>query len=213
MHNPITQFIPASIFDRFEVHNIRHAAELLATAWPTEYRELIGALDEFQLTLADISKPGGNESDIHKMLDSTLYRLDWREARIRGDLHISIETYAGKRKIGNEKIRRENFLDGHKVDFVKNGVAFDFEWNSKDQTFDRDLYALRAFHECGLIGAGVILTRSAELNPIFDQLGKVRSSSTTWMGKLLYRLHAGRAGSCPVLALGITPRTVSDWRL
>ena len=28
-----------------------------------------------------------------------------------------------------ENITRENFLDGHKVDYVKNRVAFDLEWN------------------------------------------------------------------------------------
>jgi hypothetical protein len=35
------------------------------------------------------------------------------------------------------------FIDGHNIDFVKNKVAFDFEWNSKDQTFDRDLLAMQ----------------------------------------------------------------------
>lgn len=30
-------------------------------------------------------------------------------------------------------------------------------------------------------------------------------ASTTWMGKLLYRLNAGRHGGCPVLVFGIKP--------
>ena len=119
----------------------------------------------------------------------------------------------------------ENFIDGHKIDYVKGRVAFDLEWNSKDQTFDRDLYALRAFHECGLISAGVMVTRSASLNPVFhkvlqldkagEAVGKtVRAkygASTTWMGKLLYRLNAGRHGGCPVLVFGITPKLIEDW--
>ena len=129
----------------------------------------------------------------------------------------------------------ENFIDGHKIDYVKDRVAFDLEWNSKDQTFDRDLYALRAFHECGLISAGIMATRSASLNPVFEvvpQLTKtgepdlhktgakagqpknVRAkygASTTWMGKLLYRLNAGRHGGCPVLVFGITPKLITDW--
>ncbi|MCE3237613.1 MAG: hypothetical protein K0R24_594 [Gammaproteobacteria bacterium] len=37
-------------------------------------------------------------------------------------------------------------------------------------------------------------------------------ASTTWMGKLLYRLNAGRHGSCPVLVFGITPNIVVDWK-
>ncbi len=36
----------------------------------------------------------------------------------------------------------ENFIDGHKIDYVKGRVAFDLEWNSKDQTFDRDSLCL-----------------------------------------------------------------------
>ncbi len=111
-----------------------------------------------------------------------------------------------------------------KIDYVKGKVAFDLEWNSKDQTFDRDLYAMRAFHETGLISAGVLLTRSETLNPYFnvipqlDKDGKqVKASvkakygaSTTWMGKLLYRLNAGRHGGCPILALGIKPALITD---
>jgi len=118
-----------------------------------------------------------------------------------------------------------NFIDGHKIDYVKGRTAFDLEWNSKDQTFDRDLYALRAFHECGLISTGIMVTRSEKLNPVFDavpqldktgqKVGKnVRAkygASTTWMGKLLYRLNAGRHGGCPVLVFGITPKLIEDW--
>jgi hypothetical protein len=125
----------------------------------------------------------------------------------------------------------ENYIDGHKIDYVKGRVAFDLEWNSKDQTFDRDLYAFRTFHECGVISVAVLLTRSESLNAIFDVLpllnrngefdrdekGKEKfcrqkyGASTTWMGKLLYRLNAGRHGSCPILVLGITPKIVLDW--
>ncbi|WP_293912334.1 BglII/BstYI family type II restriction endonuclease [Deinococcus sp.] len=94
-------------------------------------------------------------------------------------------------------------------------------WNgtAKDQTFDRDLYAMSAFAQTGVISAGVLLTRSAELTPIFAQLGNddrgkpIRSkygASTTWMGKLLYRLEAGRNGSCPILAIGIRPAVIVD---
>ncbi|EQD79612.1 Restriction endonuclease BglII [mine drainage metagenome] len=46
---------------------------------------------------------------------------------------------------------------------MKGSVAFNLEWNSKDQTFDRDLYAFRTFHEAGVISAAVLLTRSEAL--------------------------------------------------
>ncbi len=111
-------------------------------------------------------------------------------------------------------------------------MALDLEWNSKDQTFDRDLYAFRMFHECGVISVAVLITRSEKLNPLFDSLVLLKKdgtpdldkngtpkfckqkygASTTWMGKLLYRLNAGRHGGCPVLVFGIRPEVVSDWK-
>jgi hypothetical protein len=109
--------------------------------------------------------------------------------------------------------------DTHKVDFTKNRVAFDLEWNSKDQTFDRDLYAFRAFFEYDKISVGILVTRSNELDPWFhslgdyvDKYGEKRKyiakygASTTHMGKLLPRLQAGRSGGCPVLVFGITTK-------
>ena len=83
-----------------------------------------------------------------------------------------------------------------------------------------------------MIDAAVLLTRGTSLNKVFEKLGPeldsdgkprldkygkpklIRTkygSSTTWMGKLLYRLSAGRHGGCPVLALGITPNLITDW--
>jgi hypothetical protein len=251
----INTYIPRDICDLYEIHNYRNAAQVLATSCPQEFSEIIEALRIFRLTLDDIRKPGGNESDIPKRFSSLLRHKGWLETRIRGDLLITkvigsmpqwkgnereeekdnleeIETLR-KRGYQVECIKRENFLDGHKVDYVRNRVAFDLEWNSKDQTFDRDLYAFRAFHECNLIDVAVLLTRSADLNDVFEQLGPEINSngeikkdktgkpkliktkygaSTTWMGKLLYRLNAGRHGGCPVLVLGITRNLITDWK-
>lgn len=255
--NTIDAFLPEDIRTLYEVHNYRNAAQVLATGCPDEFQEIIEGLRAFRLTLADIRKPGGNESDIPKRISGLLREKGWLETRIKGDLLITKVAGSGgkKNKVQSdedenesdtlekieelkkqgyrvEKIIRENFLDGHKVDYVKDRVAFDLEWNSKDQTFDRDLYAFRAFHECDLIDAAVLLTRSGSLNAVFEKLGPELDSegkakldkngkpkliktkygaSTTWMGKLLYRLNAGRHGGCPVLALGITPNLITDW--
>lgn len=210
---PLTDYLPADFLDLYEVHNYRHAAEVLVTGCPDEFAELIGALSQFRLTTADILAKGGNESQIPKRLASLLRPMHWYETRIHGDLVVTVETHTDD---GTEKTetRLEDFLDGHKVDFVKNRVAFDLEWNSKDQTFDRDLYAFRAFHEAGIISAAVLLTRSEELNGVFKSLGVMSKygASTTWVGKLQYRLKAGRNGGCPVLVLGITPKLIEDWK-
>lgn len=191
-------YLPNNIRDLYEVHNYRNAEQVLATSCPAEFAEIIDALRNFRLTLDDIRRPGGNESVIPKRISSLLRDKGWMETRIKGDLLITkvvgtmpskksgnengadkeiekdeIEEieYLKKRGYHVEHIKRENFLDGHKVDYVKNRVAFDLEWNSKDQTFDRDLYAFRAFHECDLIDAAVLLTRSSDLNEVFHQLG------------------------------------------
>ena len=44
---------------------------------------------EHRLTLADIRKPGGNESDIPKRISSLLRSKGWKETRIKGDLVIT----------------------------------------------------------------------------------------------------------------------------
>lgn len=230
----IERYISAEVRALYDVYSYRHAAAILANSFPEELKEIERALLDFRITVRDIGMPGGNESDMPKMFSRTLRPAGWVETRIQGDLLVRMQEYdeqfsdgkAKKVKLPESEPRLiENFIDGHKIDYVKGRVAFDLEWNSKDQTFDRDLYALRAFHDCGLISAGVMVTRSASLNPVFEvvpQLNKaglpvgktVRAkygASTTWMGKLLYRLNAGRHGGCPVLVFGITPKLITDW--
>src|SRR3546814_8113787 len=80
-------------------------------------------------------------SDLHETVISAdlTVTLAWREEIRRAK--------NGKAVMGprTRTIKREKYLDGHKIDYVKGKVAFDLEWNSKDQTFDRDLYAMNAF--------------------------------------------------------------------
>lgn len=217
----LSAYIPADLLARYEFYSFRHAAEILSTSCKPEFDELLNALRAFEITVADIVKPGGNESDIPKKLTAILRPLGWQETRVQGDLIVRKIVRHGQRKddVTEDLTTLANFIDGHNVDYVKNRVAFDMEWNSKDQTFDRDLYAFSAFAQTGVISAGVLLTRSADLNPVFTSLGNdakgkpIRNkygASTTWMGKLLYRLEAGRNGPCPVLAVGIRPAVISD---
>lgn len=231
----IERYISEEVRALYDVFSYRHAAAILANSYPDELAQIERALLDFRITVREIGMPGGNESDMPKKFSRTLRPEGWVETRIQGDLHVRSKEY-DEEFLDNGKTRKvklpegeprliENFIDGHKIDYVKGRVAFDLEWNSKDQTFDRDLYALRAFHECGLISAGVLVTRSASLNPVFEvvqqlnkqgeEIGKTvkakYGASTTWMGKLLYRLNAGRHGGCPVLVFGITPRLITDW--
>ena len=241
----VERAIPEDIRERYEVHSYRNAAVILSQAKREEFDDLLTALRAFRITTTMIRTAGGNESEIPKQLSTTLRARGWYETIVRGDLHVKLiwkepavsdgsVNAGGKPQLATKtrEIRREKFLDGHKIDYVKRKVAFDLEWNSKDQTFDRDLYAFSAFAQCGVIDVAVLLTRGVTMEPALKTLGEalrkdgsvetnrsgrprlVREkygASTTWMGKLLYRLNAGRNGGCPVLAIGITPKCIEDW--
>lgn len=220
----VGKVFPKSLRHKFEIYSYRNAAAVLAQGFPDHLVDILSALEEFEISEEMIRSPGGSKGPIAKYVD-TLFNeaAGWRETRITADLHVKL-MHAQKRKAVLSEYSREGFLDGHRIDFLKGRVALDLEWNSKDQTYDRDLYAFSAFYEAGAIDVGVLLTRGSTLDTdYFRSLGKVLKkdgtegqeevfkkfgASTTWMGKLLYRLDAGRNGGCPVLAIGITPDCV-----
>lgn len=204
---------------RFEFYDYGHASEILEHSFSKEYVEILKALESFQLTTDDILAAGGNESPIPKQFDDVLYPFGWREIRISGDLIVKKYPRQTRQRRGRfadqpyEVETIEGYIDGHNIDFLKDRVAFDLEWNSKDQTYDRDLMAFRTYFDIGLIDVGVIVTRAENLNDVFKDLGIMSKygASTTWMGKLLYRLDSRRNGGCPVLAIGIRKQCVEGY--
>ncbi len=206
--------IPDVIAEKYEFYNFNGALEILTQTHVEEFSEIVRALSDFSVETDDILKKGGNESQVPKKLSALLRPLNWKELEISGDLIVRL-LEGKKTKEASREFTLKEFISGHKIDYVKGEVALDLEWNSKDQTFDRDLYAFRTFYECGVITCGIIITRSEQLNAVFEKLGseikKKYGASTTWMGKLLPRIHARRHGGCPILAIGITPKTISDW--
>lgn len=231
----VDRYISAEVRAQYDVYSYRHAAAILANSFPEELKEIEAALLAFRITKRDLGTPSGNESDIPKRFSRTLRPAGWVESRIQGDLIVRLQEY-DEQVLSDGKVQKvkrpdtqsqliEAFTDRHKIDYVKGGVAFDFEWNSTKENFDRDLHAFRAFHEFGLISAVVIVTRSDKLNavlnkvPQFNKAGDetaetVRAKygvSTTWMNQLLNRLNAGLHEGCPVLVLGITPKLIEYW--
>jgi len=214
---------PVDLMDRFEFHGFGHAMEILVDSFPEYWADIRAALESFSISKVDLLEAGGNETAIPKKFDDVLYPRGWREIRITGDLLVKMyPRKANQRgrfddKPFDEKTI-EGWIDGHNIDFIRDKVACDLEWNSKDQTFDRDLMAMRTYFDCGIIDVGVIVTRAEELNDVFKSLvdGKGESlikkygASTTWMGKLLPRLKSRRSGGCPVLAIGIRKSCVRD---
>ncbi len=218
-----TSLFSENIRRKFEIHSYRNAVSILANSFPGQFSHVADALEKFEITTEMIRRPGGSKGEIARYVDTLFPSPDWVETRITADLMVRLE-HAKKSGGILRKYIRKGFLDGHRIDFVSGKVALDLEWNSKDQTYDRDLYAFSAFYDAGAIDVGIILTRGSSLdNAFFQRLGKVLNkdgtegteevykkfgASTTWMGKLLYRLEAGRNGGCPVLAIGIKPECV-----
>lgn len=210
-------YIAPDLLAKFEFYSYGHALEILHEAFPVEWAEVQNCLRSLSLSVEDIKKDGGNESPIPKKFDAILYPYGWREIRISGDLLVKKYLRQTSQRRGNfsdqpyETEIIKGYIDGHNIDFLKNRVAFDLEWNSKDQTFDRDLLAMRTYFDCGLIDVGIIVTRARSLNDIFRQVNdekgqplmKKYGASTTWIGKLIYRLDSRRNGGCPILAVGI----------
>lgn len=166
------KYIDNDIQQKYEYYDYGHALEILHESFPVEWHEIQESLRKLKLTPSDVSKSGGNESPIPKKFDDVLYPYGWREIRISGDLIVKKyprQTAQRRGRFADKPFETETifgYIDGHNIDFLKNKVAFDLEWNSKDQTFDRDLLAMRTYFDCGLIDVGVIVTRAEELNEI-----------------------------------------------
>ena len=225
----LREYIAPDLLEKFEFYSYNHALEIITQAFPAEWSEIVDCLRQLRITTDDLRESGGNETKIPKKFDDVLYPRGWREIRISGDLHIKFYPRQAEQRgrFSQEPFEEKvipGYIDRHNIDFLKNRIAFDLEWNSKDQTFDRDLLAMRTYYDCDLVSAGIIITRSAELNDIFktiyDYDGKTRQwkpilrkygASTTWMGKLTYRLDSRRNGGCPILAVGIRKPCITDW--
>ena len=220
----IEKVFSENIRKKFEIYSYRNAATILSNSFPLEFSNIVGALGRFKITSEMIRLPGGSKGLITKYVEALFPEPYWVETRITADLHVRLEQAKIRGSVYKEYVRT-GFLDGHRIDFVSNKVALDLEWNSKDQTFDRDLYAFSTFYNAGAIDVGIILTRGESLdNEFFSKLGKVLENdgtegkgnvaekfgaSTTSMTKLLPRLNAGRNGGCPILAVGITPECIN----
>ena len=222
----VEQSFSGELRGKFAIFSYRNAATILQSSFPDQFAQIKTALESFAISREMIRIPGGSKGPIASYVDTLFTENDgWRESRISADLHVKL-LHAKRKDDVIASYVREGFLDGHRIDFLNGRVALDLEWNSKDQTYDRDLYAFSAFYEAGAIDVGVILTRGSSLDTAYlrglgrvltkdgnegkDEVYKKFGASTTWMGKLLYRLDAGRNGGCPVLAIGITPECVTS---
>jgi hypothetical protein len=185
------ELIPAAVAQKFEVRETHHAAAILHTDFPREWEDLAGMLADFRLLRSQIMTPGGRKSPISLSIDGFFYGRGW----VEHDFEIEVRADGAT-----------TLAPTHHVDYFRNRVAIETEWNNKDPFFDRDLTTFRLLFDLNVLSVGVIITRASELQRIFDALGRGTSfgQSTTHMGKLAPKLSNRASGGCPVLAFGIT---------
>lgn len=185
--------VPGAIATGYEIREWNHPLAVLQGDFPNEWTDLVTVLADFTLPRSSIMAGGGRKSAIAKSVNGAFSRKGWEERKF--DITIEVD-----------KVR--HLTPTHHVDYFKNRVAIEMEWNNKDPFYDRDLNTFRLLHQLGIISVGVIITRSSSLQSLFRELGKkIREkygASTTHLDKLVPRAEGGGAGGCPVVAFGIT---------
>lgn len=156
-------------------------------------KDLIEVLRAFSLRKSYIAQKGGNKSPISRAINGLFFERGWIEKSF--DIKVTADGV-------------ETLAPTHHVDYYKDRIAIETEWNNKDPFFDRDLTTFRLLFELNVLSVGIIITRADELQEVFMELGKTTAAgqATTHMSKLIPKMYNRASGGCPVLALGITKK-------
>lgn len=189
---------PASLSEKYTMHEWGHAATILRYDFFEEYSDLVSVLENFWLYKSMITVGGGGKSKVADLFDKPLYQRGWSEKQFEISLSIDNEQHE---------------TPTHKVDCVKGRIALDVEWNNKTEFYDRDLNNFRLLHSLKAISLGIIITRCTELQTaIFKPLniGDKYGASTTHLNKLIPKIEGGGAGGCPLLVIAVKPECYVD---
>ncbi len=188
-----TDLLPNDICKSYQVAERHHACAILRNDFPSEWEDLLDCLRNFRLRKSEILTPGGGKSPISTGINGFFSERGWKENSFQ--IRVLVDG-------------QEVLSPTHHVDYFKNRVAIETEWNNKDPFYDRDLTTFRLLFELNVLSVGIIITRGDELQDIFDRLGKGKSygPSTTHMSKLMPKLANRASGGCPILVFGITRR-------
>jgi hypothetical protein len=194
----IKALYPDDVRALYELHEWRNATVVFKKLHPQEWDELMTVLSTFRLLRSNIIKGGGNKSAISRGLDGHLLEFGWKRETFDTTITVSTRVTQGTTTYD---------VPTHEVDCFKSRVALEVEWNNKDPFYDRDLNNFRLLFELRVIDLGIIITRTDDLQDIFNKLGRKTSfgESTTHMRKLLPKVEGGGAGGCPVIVFGISP--------
>lgn len=136
----------------FEIATRNHAEAILSFDFPDQLGELVGALSDYRISVAELIGGGGGESGQTQRLRRSLTEMGWLKHS------FSVQTIVD----GTE---REGI--SHEIDHVRrteNGVlALEIEWNNKDPFFDRDLENFQRLHSISAISLGIVITRGRSL--------------------------------------------------
>lgn len=179
------------IRDHYECYEWKHASAILTQDFPAEWADLVDVLTALRIKRSWVTSGGGNKSQISTFIDGFLSKRGWVEKQFQTAIVV-------------DDVRLDS--PTHKIDCFKNGVALEIEWNNKDPFYDRDLNNFRLLFDLRAVSVGIVITRSDELQGIFNELGRGSSygNSTTHMSKLLPRILGGGGAGCPLLVFGIT---------
>lgn len=192
------ELIPTELQSSYEFHQWRNAVAVLAGVYPDEWQSLLEVLSAFRILRTDIGElgtKGGGKSKVAIRMDRMFRERGWLPQEF--DTSILVKTLGGD--------VRETKSPTHEVDCFRGKVAIELEWNNKTEFYDRDLNNFRLLFDLRVIDVGIVMTRSDELQTVFDSLGKGSSygSTTTILSKLVRKLEGGAGGGCPVLAVGM----------
>jgi Restriction endonuclease BglII len=167
--------LPEDIRSQYQIEERHHAYSILKTDFPEQWKDLLDVLREFKLRKTDIAKKGGNKSPISRAIDGLFFERGWVEKSF--DIKVAADGV-------------ETLAPAHHVDYYKNRVAIETEWNNKDPFFDRDLTTFRLLFELNVLSVGIIITGADELQELFVELGKLTAAamSTTHMSKLIPKM-------------------------
>jgi len=191
--------VPAELRQLYEIREWRHAISILANDFPEEWNDIVEVLTTFRFLKSEIMAGGGAKSNISGKIDRAFYARGWAEREFKTRFSVD----------GVERDSRS-----HLIDCAKGRIGLEIEWNSKDQTYVRDLNNFRVLFDLRVLDIGVIVTRADHLQDLFKSLGigSKYGASTTHMSKLLPRLEGGGAAGCPILVFGITKKLYDGQR-
>lgn len=205
------QVLPQTVLARYDFFETRNAARILQATNPAEYADVVDVLRTFAVdAAADITRPGGNESDTAGRLNGAFRAHGWAEGKytVRISAELVRKAAGSPPKTESEATETSSYL----IDNLKSRVAVDTEWHAKDGNLDRDLAAYRALYDAGIIDCAVMVTMNRlsmwswarRLTPNSRKFG---TTTTTNLEKVIPRLQRGDAGGCPVLIAAICDRT------